>query len=172
MKTENWQTETFPCDLYQGEDTLRIEDIVAKIKEEGDSVALVLFSGMCTAYWFFVVVDGFLQESNFSQDSLLTQLPSQKLVIQRYIKEIELFANSFSFFQGCYVGIDLVHAVGNVELHLTDWGVDFACWCNYKYVSGGPGCIAGFFLHKKHAEDFTIPRLVQNVVIVHEPARI
>ena len=62
--------------------------------------------------------------------------------------------------QGCYIGLDLAHAVGNVELHLTDWGVDFAGWCNYKYMNGGPGSIGGFFLHQKHARDFAVPRWV------------
>jgi len=34
--------------------------------------------------------------------------------------------------QGCYVGFQLAHAVGNIELFLHDWDVDFACWGNYK----------------------------------------
>ena len=48
------------------------------------------------------------------------------------------------------VAWDLAHAVGNVELKLHDWQVDFAVWCNYKYVGAGPGVIAGLFVHEKH----------------------
>ncbi len=36
------------------------------------------------------------------------------------------------FVQGCLVGFDCAHAVGNAELRLHDWDVDFACWCSYK----------------------------------------
>eukprot|EP00073_Rattus_norvegicus_P022035 XP_006234200.1 PREDICTED: kynureninase isoform X1 [Rattus norvegicus] len=53
--------------------------------------------------------------------------------------------------EGCFVGFDLAHAVGNVELHLHDWDVDFACWCSYKYLNSGAGGLAGAFIHEKHA---------------------
>ena len=64
------------------------------------------------------------------------------------------------YLQGCYMGTDLAHAIGNIELHLTNWGVDFACWCNYKYVCASPAGIAGFYLHEKHAYNFDLPRYV------------
>jgi len=52
--------------------------------------------------------------------------------------------------RGCFVGFDLAHCVGNVPVKLHDWEVDFACWCHYKYVNSGPGCIGGAFMHSKH----------------------
>jgi kynureninase len=46
---------------------------------------------------------------------------------------------------------DLAHAVGNVPLHLHDWGVDAAAWCSYKYLNSGPGCIGGMFVHSRNS---------------------
>uniref|UniRef100_A0A8C9RCV1 Kynureninase n=1 Tax=Scleropages formosus TaxID=113540 RepID=A0A8C9RCV1_SCLFO len=52
--------------------------------------------------------------------------------------------------KGCFVGFDCAHAAGNAELRLHDWGVDFACWCSYKYLNSGAGGLAGAFVHEKH----------------------
>lgn len=56
------------------------------------------------------------------------------------------------------MGFDLAHAAGNIEMELHEWGVDVAAWCTYKYLNSGPGCLAGFFIHEKHAYDFDRPR--------------
>lgn len=53
--------------------------------------------------------------------------------------------------QGCVVGFDLAHAVGNLALRLHDSGADFAAWCHYKYCNAGPGAVAGAFVHARHA---------------------
>jgi kynureninase len=60
---------------------------------------------------------------------------------------------------GCIVGLDLAHSAGNVVLRLHDWRVDFAAWCGYKYLNGGPGAAAGCFVHADHGDNPSLPRL-------------
>ncbi|XP_055973641.1 kynureninase [Sorex fumeus] len=102
----------------EGEEILRLEDILEVIEKEGESIAVILLSGV--QYY----------------TGQLFNMPAITKAGQA---------------KGCFVGFDLAHAVGNVELHLHDWGVDFACWCSYKYLNSGAGGLAGAFVHEKHA---------------------
>ena len=59
---------------------------------------------------------------------------------------------------GCVVGFDLAHAAGNIPLQLHDLNIDFAVWCNYKYLNSGPGAVGGCFVHQQHGENSDLRR--------------
>lgn len=48
------------------------------------------------------------------------------------------------------IGFDCSHSVGAIPHKFDEWGVDFAMWCSYKYLNGGPGSTAFIYLNKKH----------------------
>src|SRR6185437_7137019 len=54
--------------------------------------------------------------------------------------------------RGCVLGFDLAHSIGNVPLELHGSDADFAVWCSYKYLNGGPGAIGGCFVNQRHAQ--------------------
>ena len=60
---------------------------------------------------------------------------------------------------GAIAAFDLAHAVGNAPLALHDWDVDFAVWCSYKYLNGGPGAVGGVYVHERFANNPETPRL-------------
>ncbi|QCW99144.1 kynureninase [Aggregatimonas sangjinii] len=109
----------------EGEHYWRTEDIIKKIEETGDELALVLIGGV--NYYSGQVFD--MQE------------------ITKAGKAV-----------GAMVGWDLAHAVGNIELLLHDWGVDFAAWCSYKYMNSGPGNASGVFVNQRHLNKKDIQR--------------
>uniref|UniRef100_A0A8C4EIE2 Kynureninase n=1 Tax=Dicentrarchus labrax TaxID=13489 RepID=A0A8C4EIE2_DICLA len=102
-----------------GEETLRTADILRVIEQEGDSIAMVMLSGV--QYYTGQLFDM----------AAITEAGQRK---------------------GCCVGFDCAHAAGNAELKLHEWGVDFACWCSYKYLNSGAGGLAGAFIHEKHKD--------------------
>lgn len=59
---------------------------------------------------------------------------------------------------GAKAGFDLAHATGNIPLQLHHWGVDFACWCSYKYLNSGPGAVGGCYIHEKYHHDSSLNR--------------
>lgn len=52
--------------------------------------------------------------------------------------------------RGIPIGFDLCHSIGAIPHELHEWGADFAFWCTYKYLNGGPGSTGGLFIHEKH----------------------
>ena len=60
---------------------------------------------------------------------------------------------------GAVIGFDLAHSIGNVPVSWRESGADFAVWCSYKYLNGGPGAIGGCFIHPRHFHTPSRPRL-------------
>lgn len=48
------------------------------------------------------------------------------------------------------IGFDACHSIGAIPHSFTEWDVDFAYWCNYKYLNGGPGAVGGLYVNRKH----------------------
>ena len=53
---------------------------------------------------------------------------------------------------GCIAGFDLAHSIGNTPLTLHAAQADFAVWCSYKYLNGGPGAVGGCFVSERHSQ--------------------
>ena len=51
---------------------------------------------------------------------------------------------------GIIIGFDCCHSVGVIPHKFHEWGVDYALWCNYKYINGSTGAIGGIFVHSDH----------------------
>lgn len=48
------------------------------------------------------------------------------------------------------IGFDCCHSVGAIPHYFNDWDVDFAVWCNYKYLNAGPGGVGALYVNRKH----------------------
>jgi kynureninase len=52
--------------------------------------------------------------------------------------------------RGVRIGFDCSHSIGAIPHELDTWDVDFAFWCHYKYLNGGPGATGGLYLNRRH----------------------
>jgi len=52
--------------------------------------------------------------------------------------------------RGILIGFDCSHSVGVVPHSFDEWDIDFAFWCSYKYMNGGPGSTAFLYVNRKH----------------------
>jgi kynureninase len=52
--------------------------------------------------------------------------------------------------RGILIGFDAAHSIGSVPHSFSGWGVDFALWCSYKHLNGGPGAVAGLYVNRRH----------------------
>jgi kynureninase len=109
----------------EGEETIRLDDILETIDRHKNELALVLWGGI--NYYTGQVFD------------------------MQAITEAAHKA-------GAKAGFDLAHAAGNIPLQLHDWNADFACWCNYKYLNGGPGAVGAAFIHERYHRDDSLQR--------------
>ncbi|MFJ7753634.1 kynureninase [Peribacillus muralis] len=52
--------------------------------------------------------------------------------------------------RGIMIGFDGCHSIGAIPHSFGEWDVDFAYWCNYKHLNGGPGAVGGLYVNRKH----------------------
>ena len=52
--------------------------------------------------------------------------------------------------KGIIVGWDLAHSIGVIPHDFKRIEPDFAVWCSYKYLNGGPGATAGLYINRRH----------------------
>ncbi|WP_239454208.1 kynureninase [Bacillus suaedaesalsae] len=52
--------------------------------------------------------------------------------------------------KGILIGFDLAHSIGVIPHSFADIKPDFAFWCSYKYVNGGPGAVGGLYVNERH----------------------
>ena len=127
---------TFPSDIYALHGQVRLKGLDPK-----DHLSFVES-----------VDDRVLDEKTIidmmTPDTALALLPS---VIYRsgQLLDVERLTQAAND-RGIIIGFDCSHSVGAVPHYFDDWGVDFAFWCSYKYLNGGPGATAFLYLNSSY----------------------
>ena len=129
---------TFPTDIYALRSLVRLRgldprrDLVLSQSEDGRFLDEKKIIEMMDDRVALVFLPSVLYRSG------------QLLDVQRLTKEAHN--------RNILIGFDCSHSVGVVPHHFDEWNVDFALWCSYKYLNGGPGGTAFIYVNRRHFE--------------------
>lgn len=126
----------FPTDRYAVDSQVRLKGY-----EPADAVKVVQ-----SADGAFLSTDAIIEA--MTSDVALILLPAV-LYRSAQILDIEKITKA-AHERDIIIGWDLCHAIGAIEMDFNKLNPDFAVWCTYKYLSGGPGSIAGLYINKQH----------------------
>jgi kynureninase len=88
--------------------------------------------------------------AHFDETAAMAFLPS---VLYRSGQLLDLeFLTRRAHESGVVAGFDCSHSVGAIPHQFDRWNVDFALWCSYKYLNGGPGATACLYVNRAHFE--------------------
>lgn len=126
----------FPTDRYAVDSQVRLKGL-----DPNDTVKIVKSSD-----GVFIDEDAIIEA--MTDDVALILLPT---VLYRSAQVLDMAKITMAAKERqIIIGWDLCHAIGAIEMDLTQIDADFAVWCTYKYLSGGPGSTAGLYINKKH----------------------
>lgn len=95
-----------------------------------------------------LTIDEELIIENMTDDVALVFLPSV-LYRSGQIIDVEKVTKAARE-RNIIIGWDCCHGVGAVKHKFSEWDVDFAVWCTYKYLNGGAGSTAAMYINKRH----------------------
>lgn len=130
---------TFPSDIYALQSQIQLQGY-------DPAACLIRVAGHPAT--------GLLEEEDLiramADDVALVFLPSVLYRTGQIIDMKRLTAAAHE--RGIVIGFDCCHSVGAIPHALDEWDVDFAVWCQYKYLNGGPGAVAGLFINRRHRD--------------------
>jgi len=132
--------KAFPSDIYA---------VQSQIQFHGGNPETDLLTLPTTDGFAWVSTEQILETIEKNKDEIALLLLGAVNYYSGQVFDIEKITK-FAQERDIVVGWDLAHAMGNIPLQLHDWNVDFAAWCGYKYLNGGPGAISGIFVHENH----------------------
>jgi kynureninase len=127
---------TFPSDVYALSSQIRLHGL--------DPADHLVFAPTCDGR----TLDEETIIDHMTEEVALVLLPSV-LYRSGQLLDIERLTRA-AHERDIIIGFDCSHSVGAVPHRFDAWDVDFAFWCSYKYLCGGPGCPAFLYLNRRH----------------------